>query len=188
MAAITAQGHGYLITVKGNQPTLHRAVKTMSASTPLDAWSWSQGGHGHDAHCRLKVWSADPALRADWSGLQRYISVRRWGQREGKTFDHTTYYISSEPRSAWWLAQRLRGHRRIENTLHWTKDVVLHEDDCGLVDSQAATTLALIRNISFNLLVMAGYRSISDGIDAMGEQIGRLWTMISEPAKKQLRI
>ena len=160
----------------------------MSATAPLDAWSWSQTGHGHDAHCRIKVWSADAAMKARWPGLERYISVRRWGERNGEAFDHTTYYITSEPCSAWWLAQRIRGHRRIENTLHWTKDVVLNEDDCGLTDSQAATNLAVVRNISFNLLVMAGYRSLSEGIGAMGERIGTLWAMISQPAKKPVRV
>lgn len=163
---------------------LHRAIKMMSVTAAHDAWSWTQRGHGHDAHCRIKIWQADGAMKAHWPGLQRYISVRRWGTRGAKVFDHTTYYISSEASSAWWLAQRIRGHRRIENTLHWTKDVVLHEDGCGLVDSQAATTLALIRNISFNLTVMAGYRSISAGIGAMGENIATLWAMISQPGKK----
>lgn len=127
-------------------------------------------------------------MKAHWPGLERYISVRRWGERDGEAFDHTTYYITSEPCSAWWLAQRIRGHRRIENTLHWTKDVVLNEDDCGLIDSQAATNLAVVRNISFNLLVMAGYRSLSEGIGAMGERIGTLWAMISQPAKKPARL
>lgn len=126
-------------------------------------------------------------MKAQWPGLEQYISVRRQGERDGKTFDNTTYYITSEPFSAWRLAQRVRGHRKIENTLHWTKDVVLQEDDCGLVDSQAAANMALIRNMSFNLLVMAGYRSISEGISAMGEQVGKLWQIISQPSRTPLK-
>jgi hypothetical protein len=86
--------------------------------------------------------------------------------------------------SAWCLAQRIRGHRKIENTLHWTKDVVLNEDGCGLLDSQQAANMAVIRNIGFNLLTMAGYKSISAGIQAMGERIDRLWALVSQPAKK----
>lgn len=126
-------------------------------------------------------------MRTQWSGLKQYISVRRHGERAGKAFDHTTYYITSEPMSAWCLAQRIRGHRKIENTLHWTKDVVLAEDDCGLVDSQSATNLALVRNIGFNLLVMAGYRSLSEGIGAMGAQIHKLWGLLSQSPQKAFR-
>ena len=186
MATITEQGHGYLITVKQNQPKLHEAIARMSATPARDAWSWRQTGHGH-AQCRLKVWPADEAMQAIWPGLTQYVSVRRQGEREGKAFDSTTCYITSESMSAWCLAQRVRGHRKIENTLHWSKDVVLNEDDCGLVDSQSATNMALIRDMSMNLLVMAGYRSLSEGLDAMGAHIETLWTMISEPAKQSVR-
>ena len=187
MAALTGHGHGYIITVKQNQPTLYNAIAGMSSCPAQDAWSWRQSGHGHDSQCRLKVWSADPTMQALWPGLAQYVSVRRRGQRDGKAFDHTTYYITSEAISAWRLAQRIRGHRKIENTLHWSKDVVLNEDDCGIVVSQAATNLALIRNMGMNLLVMAGYRSLSEGIDAMGQQIAKLWTMVSAPAKPVVR-
>lgn len=147
MAQITAQGHGYLITVKGNQPTLHKSLARTAQNAATEAWSWRQSGHGHDTRCRLKCWPAEEAMKAQWPGLEQYISVRRQGEQDGKTFDNTTYYITSEPFSAWRLAQRVRGHRKIENTLHWTKDVVLQEDDCGLVDSQAAANMALIRNM-----------------------------------------
>ncbi len=184
MATIIEQGHGYLITVKRNQPTLHQAIAQMSTTPAQDGGSWSQSGHGHDTSCRLKVWPADALMQAQWPGLKHYITVRRQGERAGQAFDSTTYYITSETMSAWRLAQRVRGHRKIENTLHWTKDVVLNEDGCGLVGSQPAANLALIRNMSFNLLVMMGYRSISEGMSAMGEHIGQLWTVISQPGKK----
>jgi len=170
--------------VKGNQPTLQQAIADQSDTSPTDAWSWSQTGHGHDARCRLKVWPADETMQQHWTGLAQYISVRRWGEREGKAFDSTTYHITSEPMSAWCLAQRVRGHRKIENTLHWTKDVVLNEDGCGLVQSQSAANMALLRNMNFNVLVMSGYKSISEGMGAMGAKIGKLWGMLSTACEK----
>lgn len=121
-------------------------------------------------------------MQAKWPGLKRYISVRRQGIRDGQPFDTTTFYISSEVMSAWRFAKRIRGHRLIENTLHWTKDVVLEEDTCGLVKTASAVNMAVVRNISFNLLVMDGYQSLSEGISAMGENISRLWTLMTKPA------
>ena len=112
------------------------------------------------------------------------ISVCRQGERDGKVFDTTTYYITSEAWSAWRLAQCIGGHRKIENTLHWSKDVVMGEDGCGIVPSQAAANIALMRNISFNLLVLAGYRSISEGISAVSGKIGTLWHIIQQPSPK----
>ena len=81
--------------------------------------------------------------------------------------------------SAWCFAQRIRYHRKIENTLHWTKDVILNEDNCGLVNSQQAANMAVVRNICFNLHVMSGYQSISQGISTVGEKISTLWHMIT---------
>jgi predicted transposase YbfD/YdcC len=48
--------------------------------------------------------------------------------------------------------------------LHWTKDVVQNEDNCSLVKPEAAVNMGVMRDISFNLLVMNGFKSISDGI------------------------
>lgn len=184
MAEITTQGHGYLITVKGNQPTLRQAIVRATQVPSSAAWSWHQTGHGHDSRCRIKCWPADESMKAQWPGLEQFVSVRRQGQRDGKPFDTTTYYITSETSSAWRLAQCIRGHRKIENTLHWTKDVVMGEDGCGLVCSQAAANMALLRNMSFNLLVLAGYRSISEGISAISGKIDTLWQIIRQPSPK----
>ena len=111
--------------------------------------------------------------------MSRYIRVRRQGLRDGKKLETVTYYISSESASAWRFSKWVRGHRKIENSLHWTKDVVLREDSCGLVDSQAAANGGVIRSIIFNLLVMAGYQSISEGISAMGEKVAVLWNVLT---------
>ncbi len=118
-------------------------------------------------------------MKLKWLGLKRYMTVRRCGVRDGNAFDTVTFYISSEMLSAWCFAQRIRYHRKIENTLHWTKDVVLNEDNCGLVNSQQAANMAVIRDICFNLHVMSGYTSISQGISAVGEKLSTLWHMIT---------
>jgi hypothetical protein len=41
-----------------------------------------------------------------------------------------------------------------------------------------------MRDISFNLLVMNGFKSISDGISAMSEKVSNLWSIVSSGAKK----
>lgn len=176
---IINSGNGYVITVKQNQPNLHKEIKEKTKMKPLDTYYWNQTGHGHDARCRIKIWEADTQMKNKWKGLQSYISVRRQGIRDGKEFDTTTFYISSEKKSAWSFAQAIRGHRKIENTLHWTKDVVQNEDNCGLAKPQAAINMAVIRDISFNLLVMNGFKSISQGISAMGDNIKTMWNIVT---------
>lgn len=180
--AIIDSGNDYLITVKRNQPKLHDAIAQKAEEKPIDEYSWKQTGHGHDSHCRIKVWDADENMKKTWTGLQHYISVRRYGVRNGKEFDMTTFYISSANRSAYRFAKAVRGHRKIENELHWTKDVIQNEDNCGLSDHTAAINMAVMRDIGFNLLVMNGFKSISDGIGAFGEKISSLWNVLSNEA------
>ena len=165
--------------MKRNQPSLHTAIAEKTKTKPIGAYSWKQKGHGHDACCRIKIFEADEIMKKKWLGLKSYISIRRQGVRDGKEFDTLTFYISSETQSAWSFAQKIRGHRKIENNLHWTKDVILNEDNCGLVDAQAAVNMAVIRNISFNILIMNGFKSISEGISAIGENVKTMWGMIT---------
>jgi predicted transposase YbfD/YdcC len=180
--AIIDSGNDYLITVKKNQPNLYKSIAKKAEEKPIDEHYWKQTGHGHDSHCRIRVWEADENMKKQWIGLHSYISVRRYGVRNGKEFDMTTFYISSTNRSAWCFAKSIRGHRKVENNLHWVKDVIQNEDGCELVDHQSAINMAVMRDVSFNLLVMNGFKSISDGIGAMGEQISNLWGVVSNEA------
>jgi predicted transposase YbfD/YdcC len=177
---IAESGNGYVITVKQNQPKLHAAVVKQTRTTqPLSAYRWKQKGHGHEVKCHLQVYSAPPDMKSQWTDLQRVISVNRQGERGGKYFDTTTYYITSETCSAGVLATTIRGHRKIENNLHWVKDVIWKEDHCGIRSPPQAATLGVFRNFAFNLLVLEGFHSLTEGIQTVTGQIGRLWKMIT---------
>jgi predicted transposase YbfD/YdcC len=99
-------------------------------------------------------------MRSSWSGLQPVIRVNRRGERGGKSFDTTTCYLASEISSAYVFAQTIRGHRKIENNLHWVKDVIFKEDHCGIRSPPQAATLGVFRNFAFNLLVLEGFHSL----------------------------
>jgi predicted transposase YbfD/YdcC len=181
---IIESGNDYVITVKRNQPKLHAAIVNQTQTTkPLSSWSWKQPGHGHEVKCRLKVYSAPPEMKSQWAGLQQVISVNRRGERDGNSFNTTTYYITSETRQAYVLASGIRGHRKIENNLHWVKDVIFKEDNCGIRSPLQAATLGLFR-FAFNLLVLEGFHSLTEGIQTVTGQVGRLWKMITTPREK----
>lgn len=180
--------NGYIITVKKNQPNLRQAIENTAQNSPLDAWSWTQKGHGHETHCRLKIWEATEPMKEQWAGLERFISVRRHGIRNEKYFDSTTYHITSEMLSPYRLAGFIRGHRQIENNLHWTKDVVLNEDNCGIREPHPAAILGIFRDIAFNLLQMNGFKSITEGISAMGSNVQHLWKIITQLPQKNVYV
>jgi predicted transposase YbfD/YdcC len=181
--AIIESDNYYIITVKRNQPKLHDSIKETAKTQPEDAFSWKQNGHGHSVICRIKVWEAPSSMTEQWTGLSRVISVTRTGIRNGKKFSGETYYITSLKTSAYRLSKAIRGHRRIENNLHWVKDVILNEDNCHIAKPETAATLGIVRDIGFNLLIMEGFNSITNAMVEMEGKIGKLWDIVNNPIK-----
>jgi len=50
------------------------------------------------------------------------------------------------------IAKAVRAHWLIENTLHWTLDVVFDEDNLRVRRKNAGQNMAIIRHVVFNML------------------------------------
>jgi predicted transposase YbfD/YdcC len=62
------------------------------------------------------------------------------------------YYLVSLDGGVERFAQASRGHWGIENKLHWSLDVVFHEDDSRIRTGHAPENMTLIRKFALNLL------------------------------------
>jgi predicted transposase YbfD/YdcC len=142
---------------------------------------WKQQGHGHPVKCKIRVWKVEEKMRKKWKGLTQFIAVTRTGYRDKKRFKKTTFYITNTDLSCYRLSNIIRGHRKIENTLHWVKDVIMKEDECGIHKNKPAGTLGILRNIAFNLLKMTGEKSIKEGMEKMLYKLEQIWEIINLP-------
>lgn len=150
----------YGVTVKGNQPTLHQAVKAAFAAQ--DAQGWADGvpdtatartqETGHGRHDSRQAWVVPGASMHDlgWPDCRSLIRIQRTSTRQDKPRQDTRYYLSSLPPDAPFLLSTIRAHWGIENRCHWVLDVVFHED--ANRTRSADHNLAIVRKIALNLL------------------------------------
>ena len=160
-ADIVAQGGDYVLSVKGNQPTLHEEVAAAFATaaetgTKLKRVTTEEEGHGREEKRTVRVLPAKKlaSQQALWVGLATLVMVVRevTCKTTGKLTTEVSYYISSLKPNAKTLGRAIRGHWTIENGLHWVLDVVFKEDAKRLYERQVAQNIAFLNRLSVSLL------------------------------------
>ncbi|HEU5388469.1 MAG TPA: ISAs1 family transposase, partial [Streptosporangiaceae bacterium] len=114
---ILGRGADYVMTVKGNMPTLYRKLKKLPWAA-IPATSAVSTGHGRRARRTIKVMLVPAWIEFD--GAAQIAQLRRTVTRKGKKTVEVVYLITSDrdadPAT---LAAWVRGHWHIENKLHW---------------------------------------------------------------------
>ncbi len=129
--------------------------------------------------CRIvQVFTELKSIALDWVGVQSLVQVERIGIRSGKQYLQTNYYISSVVSKATTFADGIRQHWRIENRLHWVKDVIFGEDAAPFHNYNAATNWSIIRNIAINLARKGGYSSLTKAERFLAHDIDKLFLLL----------
>jgi predicted transposase YbfD/YdcC len=144
----------YILAVKDNQKSLKEEVETTcNRCCAVSDITTTEKGHGRIETRRCQVFEKGLIVdfEGNWSGLQSVIKITSTRQIREKTTVEERYYISSldtqQP-----FNQHIRSHWGIENSLHWTLDVVFREDEQRKRDKRAAENFAIVRKIALNLL------------------------------------
>jgi predicted transposase YbfD/YdcC len=164
---ILRQGGDYCFAVKGNQPTLLDAVRTLFDDPPRDepmpADLRSGRGHGRE---ELRLLRCSEALvgYTDWPGLGAVCTVQRVVTRAGKTTYEQAYAVTSltaARTTAAGLQSLWRGHWGIENGLHHVREVTFAEDRCQVRTGTAPQALAAVRNTVIGIVRRAGHANVA---------------------------
>ena len=62
------------------------------------------------------------------------------------------------------LAAYIRGHRGLENRLHWVRDVIYQEDHSLIRTGNAPRVMATLRNLAISLRRLAGATNIAKAL------------------------
>jgi predicted transposase YbfD/YdcC len=161
---LVARKHAdYLLVVKGNQPSLAAQLRQLPwHQIPLSHRTRDQG-HGRVEIRTLKVASV-PGLGFPHAtqAIQVTRRVRDLGSTRWRTV--TVYAVTSlgaHQAGPAQLALYLRGHWRIENGLHWVRDVCFGEDASQVRTGTAPRVMAALRNLAIGALRLGGATNIA---------------------------
>jgi predicted transposase YbfD/YdcC len=159
-------GRDYLMTVKGNQPSLQREV--FSKILPLLR---EAPHHVMEEHRRgqIKRWSSwiTGAEGIDFPHASQAAVIRReifevTGDRISKIHALILTSRKAEKMTAADVSRHTRGHWGIENKNHYIRDTVYREDDSQAWAAQGPHALASLRNLTLGLLRLQNANAIKE--------------------------
>ncbi len=156
---ILSRGADYVMTVKGNMPTLYKQLKKLPWAA-IPATSDVSTGHGRRARRTIKA-----ALAPAWigfAGAAQVAQLRRTVTTKGKKTVEVVYLVTSDrdadPAA---LAAWVRSHWHVENRLGWVRDVTYQEDRSLVRTGNAPRVMATLRSLAIGLPRLDGHASIA---------------------------
>lgn len=162
---VVQAGADYVLTVKENQGRLFEDIQDLfQGAKELDFLDVPYAFHetttkGHGRIETRQCWAiqdkralAHVQGRERWAGLKTVAKVTAHRHVAGRVSVESRYFISSLPANAQQLLQAIRTHWGIENSLHWTLDVVFREDASRVRKDHGPENLAVLRQMTLNLL------------------------------------
>jgi predicted transposase YbfD/YdcC len=161
--AILDAGADYLLAVKANQSGLMGEIERFfddPGSSGIITASDLDKGHGRTEERTVSV-----STRVDWldggrrfPGEHRFPRLAMIARVTGKTWQKSKesnavrFYVSSRPMTPQALAEAVRSHWAIENSLHWVLDVTFGEDKARCHTGHGPANMATVRHFAFNIL------------------------------------
>ena len=154
----------YIFIVKKNQPGLHAQLKNLPwRQIPVLARQRNRG-HGREESRTLKAVTVTAGLAFPHAAQAICVTRRTRPLASRKWRTVTVYAVTSltvTQASASQLAEWIRGHWKIENQLHWVRDVTYSEDASQVRTRNGPRVMATLRNLAITILKMAGAANIA---------------------------
>lgn len=162
---ITASEGKYLVSLKGNQGSLHKDVQEFYedegniTDQNSDIFEDIDGDHGRIETRKITVTSDIDWLtqrHPKFNTIKSIIKLetkREFKNKPDKKIEtQTRYYVSSLVQTAEKTLHVCRSHWHIENKLHWSLDMVFLEDLSRIRKDHSPENMAIIRHIAINAL------------------------------------
>jgi len=171
-AKIVRGGGNYVLPVKGNQPSLqkainasfavadqgqktnedHEAAATKTKTRRRTTREKSRGRQETRHYTIMALPESMASLGKQWSKLTSIGRVVREVEHDDRSTSETSYYICSIDAKVGVFSESVRSHWGIENGLHWVMDVVFGEDRSRIRKGHAAENMSFLRRFVTTLL------------------------------------
>jgi predicted transposase YbfD/YdcC len=149
------QGYGgyYLTIVKKNQPQMYEDLLDFFDDPDAEQEEWQYANKVQKGHGRVEIrelWASTQMnawFETEWAGVAQVFRIRRHVKAGANEREETVYGLTNLPRkkaNASRLLAFQQAHWRIENRLHYRRDVTLGEDACQVRMSGAPQALAAL--------------------------------------------
>lgn len=159
--AIRDKEADYVLAVKDNQPKLAESITSFFEIGQAEGWKHTPHTYVESVekdHGRLEVRRCWAFTQLDclsnpqqWPDLKMFGVIEAERTINGKTSCERRLYIGSIASAAAVLANAVRAHWGIENSVHWCLDVALNDDQMRARIKNAGANLAIIRRLVLNL-------------------------------------
>jgi predicted transposase YbfD/YdcC len=160
---IVAQGGDYIISLKGNQSTLHDQVKGFFSDTTMEDLEQRPGssilytvekGHGRVEERAYAIVNDVAWIdgRSKWENLNSIGMVISRRTINGKISEEKRHFIASIEPDVALFEKGVRGHWSIENSSHYVLDVSFREDDSRIRRDYSPENMAIFRRLAVALL------------------------------------
>ena len=179
--SIIAGGGHYILTVKANQPSLRRQLKSLPWKQIPILHSGTERGHGRTEKRSLKATEIAAGIRFPHAVQVLQLTRTVTDRKTGKQHTEVVYAITSlsvADATALQVADWLRGHWHIEDRLHWVRDVTYDEDRSQIRTGSGPHVMATLRNTAIGLLRLTGHTNIAAALRHHGRDPHRPLTLL----------
>jgi predicted transposase YbfD/YdcC len=171
------QGADFLLTVKVNQKTLHRQIRSQfQGKRKIPFMSTDHEiSHGRNIAWTLRAKQAPEYIRDAWIGTSRILEMSADGSRCGKPFRAIHLFLTSLRTTPEALLQLVRDRCNIEGW-HWIRDTQLNKDAQRYRDNGAGA-MATLSTAALSLLHLVGFRPIRTGLQSVMHDITAVLAM-----------
>lgn len=154
---IAQAGGDYCLQLKGNQGGIKADIEAFVSDQGTDfrdEYVCINGDHGRIEERSYRVYDVPDYLTEthQWPHLAAFVHVVSKRMMGDTTSQSERLYLLSKCHTAKVAAGLIRGHWEIENSLHWSLDVVMNDDQHRARKDNAPANFAALRRIALSII------------------------------------